>query len=347
MAKTATAQKVVGYRRCVMTPKQNVNLQQLVLAALLEKSKPADRYEPLNASSSELRCIGQHTTIQACLCGYLTSFERGASQPVIGDDANAAALRLGALPPPAASKGAVQQQYVPGVVYFAIFQNHVAIVQSSTVRTRALEAHLSWLLKERTSSLPAGVGLALSDEAQKATKEKIRRSHVKSISLGQPLMAEVTAEEDVISAVSIAPLPGADSGGKKKPVKKFRPGGPMVDLIRSYFDDQNSFEKLGFDEVFDGNLEVWIEIRYPKRSRSKPEDAMRLMDTLGIALRDVEGDQVALKLADGKTVTGAELKIASTIDVPMLANRLPDENKLWEEMSAWLMQQIANGVVDP
>lgn len=343
MKKSATIQKTVSYRRCVLTPKQGQSLQQLVAAALSSKPKPADRYEPLNPQSTEFRCIGSYTTVHNCLCGFLTSFERGASQPVIGDDANAAALRLGALAPPPAQKGGVQQQYVPGVVYFVIQQNHVAIVQSASLRASTLEGHLSWLLKERTSQLAATVGMALSDEAQKATKEKIRRSHVKSIALGQPLMAEVPQ----------LPLGGADSAGKgstsaKKPMpKKFRPEGAMVDLLRSYFTSQSDFEKLGLDEVFDGNLEVWIEIRYPKRKRSKPEDAMRLMDTLGVALRDIEGDQVSLELADGKRVTGAELKISAPIGVPVLANRLPDERKLWEEMAAWLQQQIANGVVDP
>ena len=346
--KTAsTARKTVLYRRCVITPKSTQTLQQLVAAALVAQPKASDRYEPLNAQSTELRCIGKHVVSSNCLCGYLTTFERGAAQPVIGDDPTAVSLRLGALPPPPAQKGGVQQQYVPGVVYFAIYQNHLALVQSSAIRSNALENHLSWLLKERTNQLAATDSFALSDEAQKATKAKIRKSHVKSISLGQPLMAE-----EIVTLPAAAQ--GADKGHQKAPAtnaakkqRKFRPQGPMVDLIRSYFTDQSDFEKLGLDEVFDGNLEVWIEIRYPKRKRTRPEDAMKLMDTLGVALRDIEGDQVALQLADGSKVTGKELKISAPLDFPVLAHNLPDESKLWDEMSAWLLAQLAHGVVDP
>jgi len=343
MARKMTAEKVVGYRRCVLMPHQEQTLQQLVTAALVEKPKPSDRYQPLNMLSTEIRCIGAYKTVGQSLCGYLTSFERGAPQPVIGDDANAAALRLGALFPPRPGKSGVQQQYVPGVVYFVIHRNHVAVVQSASVRATALEAHLNWLLKERTNQLAAMVGMVLSDEAQKATKEKIRLSHVKSIALGQPLMVEV------------APLPVVAADGrhveakaqpKKPPQKKFRPQGPILDFLRSYFADSNGFERLGLNEVYDGNIEFWIEIRFPKRKRSKAEDAIRLMDTLGVALRDIEGDQVTLKLADGKKVTGKELKISANLDVPILDNRLPDENILWSEMVGWLFLQIENGVVD-
>lgn len=347
MARKADIQRTISYRRCVTQPKQTQTLQQLVAAALSAKPKPADRLEPLNTQSSELRFIGHFTTVSNCLCGYLTAFERGATQPVIDDDPSAASLRLSMLAPPAAKKGGVQQQYVPGVVYFAIHNNHVAVIQSATMRTTSLESHLSWLLKERTNQLPATVAFALSDEAQKATREKIKRSHVKRISFGQPLMSEVEApppSQDLTQSQASSTLPKSKQA---KPPKKFRPGGPALDLLRGYFADDAAFENLGLDGVFDGNLELWIEIRYPKRKRTKPEDSAALMDTLGVSLRDVESDQVVLELEDGNTVKGQELRISSNIDIPVLANKLPDEQKLWDGMVSWLTAQVQNGVVDP
>lgn len=341
MATKASIQRTISYRRCVISPKNGQTLQQLVAAALSVKSKPADRLEPLNPQSTELRCIGHHATLNRCLCGYLTAFERGASQPVIEDDPSAASLRLSMLAP--AKKGGVQQQFVPGVVYFAIHGNHVALVQSASLRAAGLEAHLSWLLKERTNQLPATSSFALSDEAQKATKEKIKRSHVKKIAFGQPMMAEVEMQADQSFGVK------SQKGGQKpaKSATKFRPAGPVMDMLKSYFNDEESFEKLGLDGVFDGNLELWIEIRYPSYKRSKGQDAVALMDMLGVALRDIEADQVKLELEDGSKVRGQELKISSTLEVEVHANKLPDEQKLWDSMGQWLTSQLENGVVDP
>ena len=121
----------------------------------------------------------------------------------------------------------------------------------------------------------------------------------------------------------------------------------MLDLIRNFFEDQSDFEKLGLEDVFDGNLEVWIEIRYPKRKRIRSEDSVKLMDALGIALRDIEGDQVSLELANGHKVSGNDLKISGTVDAQLLNNKLPDEKQLLSAMIAWLTAQIENGVVDP
>ncbi len=341
MATKESVQRTISYRRCVISPKNGQTLQQLVAAALTAKSKPADRMEPLNPQSTELRCIGHYTTVNNCLCGYLTAFERGAAQPVIDDDPSAASLRLGMLAP--AKKGGVQQQFVPGVVYFVLHGNHVAIVQSASLRAAGLEAHFSWLLKERTNQLPATSSFALSDEAQKATKEKIKRSHVRKIAFGQPMMTEVEQPP----AQSQQASSGKSVAKQQKPPTKFRPGGPAIDLLKSYFSDEASFERLGLDGIFDGNLELWIEIRYPAYTRSKGEDAIALMDTLGVALRDIEADQVQLELQDGSKVRGQELKISSTLDVQVHANRLPDEQKLWDSMGLWLTSQLQNGVVDP
>lgn len=342
MAKPNTT-KTVYYRRCLIASDQKRDLQQLIGAALVTHPKPGGRYEPLNSQSTELRCIGKHSTISNCLCGYVTSFERGAAQPVVADDPAAASLQLGALAPPQPKKGQASQQYVPGVIYFVIHKNHVAFVSTHAMRSSALEAHFNWLLKSRTTELDATVPFSLSDEAQKVTKEKIKKSHVRSIAIGQPLMSEVgvpaVIEQDGIVV------------GSKKQTKKaqsaFKPQGPMLELIRNLFDDENEFEKLGLDEVFDGNLEVWIEIRYPKRKRSRPEDAVKLMDTLGVALRDIEGDQVSLELENGHRVSGKDLKISGTVDVTPLQHNLPDQDKLWSSMISWLNAQITNGVIDP
>ena len=343
MASTSKAKprRTYVYRRCVFTPKVTQTLQQLVAGALLQHVKPANRLEPLNPQSTELRGIGRYSNVGDVLVGYLVAFERGATQMVVGDDPHAASLLLNALPPPSPSKGGVQQQYLPGAIYFAIHGNHLVLVQSASIRSGALEAHLSWLLKSKTSQLPVTTGMALSDEAQKVTKEKIKKAHVKSIALGRPLMEESAPVPQSDGQVAASPRKGG------KPPKQFRAGGPSLEFLRSLFTSQSDFEKLGLDEVFDGNLEVWVEIRYPKHTRSKPEGAMCLMDSLGLALRDKDQDEIRLELGDGSVVRGKELKISTEMDVEILRNGLPDEDKLWASMAQWLLGVISNGIVDP
>lgn len=334
-----TLKKSVNYRRSSISPNPGRNLQQL-LDSVLDKIKlPAERYEPLNPLSTELRFIGATKKIKNCTCGYLSTFERGAVQPVVADDPNADALRIGSIPPPIAEEGKPQEQYIPGLLYFVVFKDHVVIAQNSSVRANAFEYHLNWLFKSKTDTLASTDMFALSDEAQKATKQKITESHIKAISFGQPLMEPVT-QKDIQSD-----SPQAPKG--KKAATQFRPGGAMLDLIKNIFSGSDGFEKLGLDQIYDGNLEIWIEVRYPKRSRSRPESSVKLMDTLGVALRDIEGEHVSLELANGHKVKGSELKISGSVKATERNDKLPDENSLYEAMVNWLKLQIDSGVVDP
>lgn len=336
-AKKGTSSKAIGYRRCIINPKNGQTLQQLVSAALGNLLTAQKRTEPLDSQSTEIRIIGKHKIIDKMLCGFLSTFERGKSQAVITDDPQATSLSLGAIPPQP-KKGGKSQEYIPGVLFFAIFDNHVALIQNPSLRGSSLESHFAWLLKSKTSTLSATTSIVLSDDAQKATKERIRKSHVKSIAFGQPLMAEFSPPRAVISQHSTAIQP--------LETRRFRPSGPFIDLFKQYFDDQK-FEKIGLNEIFDGNLEVWIELRYPKFERSHAEDTVKLMDNLGIGLRDIEGENVSLQLADGHKVSGNELKISGNIDVAVNSDGLPDEDDVWNKMTDWLKSQITNGVVDP
>ncbi|OIQ84247.1 hypothetical protein GALL_339380 [mine drainage metagenome] len=335
--KKTTSSKAIGYRRCVFNPKNGQTLQQLVSVALRNLSKAEHRMEPLDVQSTEIRVIGKHKVVDKMLCGFLSTFERGKSQAVITDDPQATSLSLGSIPPQP-MKGGKNQEYIPGVLFFTIFDNHVALIQNPSLRGSSLESHLAWLLKSKTSTLLATTSIVLSDDAQKATKERIRKSHVKSIAFGQPLMTEFSPPKATISR---------HQATIQQPEKaRFRPSGPIFELLKQYFDDQK-FEKLGIDEIYDGNLEVWIELRYPKFQRSHAEDTVKLMDNLGIGLRDIEGENVSLLLSDGHKVSGSELKISGSIDVSFGANGLLDEDDVWNKMTSWLKSQLVNGVVDP
>lgn len=251
MKKSTTLTRSVTYRRCVIAPKNHLTLQQLIESALGALHASEDRTEALDAQSTSVRVIGKHKVVNGALCGYLSTWERGRSQPVITDDPKAQSLSLGVIAPPAAV-GGKRKEFIPGVLYFAVLGNHVAMMQNATIRGAALESHFAWLLKGKSGSLDAKASLVLSDEAQRATKARIRKSHVKSIGFGQSLMGEVkVGSETVAREISDEDAP--------KEARRFKPAGPVVDLMRSLFSGAE-FEKLGLNGIFDGNLDIWIEV---------------------------------------------------------------------------------------
>ena len=212
------------------------------------------------------------------------------------------------------------------------------LMQSAALRASALENHIAWLLRSKCELISNEEGFVLKDEPQPATREKIRKSHVKSVSIGKPFMTE--ASRSVTK----------DKGNLELTtnVKKFQPDGAFMTLIKDLLNDDDKFEKLGLDNnLFDGNLEVWIEIRYPKRSRSQKNNAIKLLDDIGIALRDLDDGDAMLKLNDGSIVKGKDLRISSDIGVVIDEKGLPNESELFTAMAGWLMQQIKDEVIDP
>lgn len=333
LAKTTIRRKIY-YRKAEFTSPQQRTLQQMTSEALHKNPFFDDRLEAVGSIAANFRGIGRYQEINDILCGHLLTFERGSYQTVVGERSGARECSLDAVTPPMIQD--VQYQFVPGVLYFILFRNHVVVIQSAVVRTSTFEQHLAWLLRTKSNILNNKDGFVLKDEPHPATKDRIRKSHVKSVSLGRPLMTEYVEVE---------------TGSETLPINKttkFQPHGPIVKLLKNMFADSVQFEKLGLENsVFDTNLEVWIEIRFPKRQRSKSEDSIRLLDNLGIALRDIDEDQAKLVLSDNSVVRGKDLKMFSEIDINVNLKGIPDEEKLFMDMRSWLQKQIQNSVIAP
>lgn len=328
--KKPTTVRKVYYRRAKFNSRNVQNLQQLVAQALGAQSTIGARLESMGSMASEFRCVAGWKTHGHYLCGHLVTFERGRFQTIIDDDPTAKTLKLSAIAPPKAGK--TQQQYSPGVLYFVLHKNHVVVMQATAIRATALEQHLLWLLRSKTQTISAQQGFGLSDEPQKATRERIRKSHVKSVMIGRPLM-ESTTREDARTHTEVT---------------AFKPEGAVLSFLKEML-DQNEFEKLGLeDSLFGGNLEVWIQIRHPKRARSKSADSVKLLDDISIALRDLDEDEARLRLNDGSLVTGKDLKVSGDVEVMISASKgMLDENDTYDQMISWLETQLKNGVVEP
>ncbi|CUJ77557.1 Uncharacterised protein [Achromobacter sp. 2789STDY5608628] len=140
------------------------------------------------------------------------------------------------------------------------------------------------------------------------------------------------------TAMSLAPKKS------KRDVSKFKPEPAVLEFIKSFLPD-DKFSKLNLESaVFDGDLEVWLEIKYPSRARSQPEDTAKLIDDIALALRDQDEGSVELKLLDGTTVRGSDLKISKPLTMNLSAG-VPQIDDFYTELAAWLTGLLQNGVV--
>lgn len=293
------------------------------------------RIEGVGAAALQFRVISDHLFTKKVLCGTFVQFESGAPQMVIINDPFLAVCSLDALTPQK-NKGKAQE-FVSGALFFAIHETHVVLVQSSSVRANAFEEHLAWLLRAKTQLLPATQALALAGEPQKVTADRIRKSHVQSVSIGRPLMEPVANQVPVTQVV-----PG--TGRKATTTTKISPSPSMLKAVRDFFTDDPFANMAIEDAVFEGNLEVRLEIRYPKRSRRRPLETFTLMDNLGVALRNQDEGSVELRLADDSVVQGKQLRNTTMLQLRS-GSGVPQVRVLYDDMIVWFKSLLDTQVV--
>jgi hypothetical protein len=78
-------------------------------------------------------------------CEFI-SYTQGAHLGAINFASNVPHFDVDELPPPAG------KEYLEGSVYFGVVDNHLVALQSSALRTKDLERHLNWFLRNKAGA---------------------------------------------------------------------------------------------------------------------------------------------------------------------------------------------------
>lgn len=296
-----------------------VSLQAMVAAALKDKHIARDRSEPTSddPSTSSYRLIAQHYDVKNGIAGIFTSYEPGSSAVSLENDPAAEQVNIAQLQPPKTQDGK-RREWAEGLLYFFIRENYVVLIQSSTVRQGQFEDHLSWLLKRPGERI--GPTLALVNQETSSARDAVKRSHIKSINVGGPLL-----------------FAGEATAPTQSRHHQVRLVGPMLDAMRSMLNAGE--ESFKWEDGLDGNIEAWLHLAYVRKTN---ESAQKLLDKIGLALRNVEGVETELELSNGEKIKGDELKLTKKCYI------LADDGVLvadaaFSAMADWFGQLVESG----
>lgn len=325
MARETVTKRVYCKQAVFFNPKGKPLLQAKLSESLSKLNKVGTRKETLGNDDRYVRAVIYHRSYAGMLFGVLASYERGTHQLTVVDDDEAEMLTVDQVAPPK-SLDNKRQEFLDGVCYFGVSNNHVVLVPSRSLGAKPTEQHLNWLL-EHAGMLERENRVGLSDQIAQATKEKIRASHVKQIEIGAPL----------IEAHEVEAKPNA--AGHK--ITAFEYGGLGMDILQQVLGDK--FDNMRLSDAVDGNIEVTLKIRY---KRTTTEKAHKVLDNIALAVRNLDEDEVKLTLAGGGTVKGSELKLSAPISI-QTRDGIPNPDELFEKMREWLLQQIENQIIEP
>jgi len=327
--------KELHYKRAVIHGTKST-LQHALDGVLKEHKLPQNRLEKLGLNGDEGRVIVHEHHHKAILCATLTTYEKGALQPIMGIAPKAADWPIKLVEPPKLP-GANETEFLDGFLFLGVWKNHIIFLPSRSCTSEHLEDYLNCLLQKK-SNWPQGALVSLDDRPPKEIRQK-KFEHVKTMTfnttLGSSLVESqqpaVTAKTKEVTHTMIKTVHFKPAGASWKALKNFVGifGGKLP-------------EDILLDSDFDPNdVNVKVEVSCAKR---KLEKAGPIMDVMANALRHVETDLVKFKFEDGTELKGSDLKTKKPFRMDCTGS-MPVPQQVDKAIETYLQELLDRGTI--
>ncbi|WP_296267407.1 hypothetical protein [Pseudomonas sp. UBA6562] len=359
--KSSSKTKTIHYKNCFITGE--VVLQEALRKTLSKESiagKPNNRQQQINGDDGTVVFINRTSDYRGMTFCQLVVLESGKQQPFITVDDEAEFYSIDALAseqipekkkegeekPKSTKKNSdsekvrKRKEFVDSILYFGVYGNHTVVLQSSSLRTRELEAHLSWLLGTCTKNIPDNAMFVLKDKPAESVYQKLMSKPVKSIKLGAPLTKDASNDPSSMTEIQYENVDQDEVHASKV---RFVPQGLGASMLRAALPD-GFLEDLKLEESLDdANIHVALEITYLRKTT---KIGQKVIDSVATSLRHLPESDVVINLQGGGRISGDELKLSGGISVKFTDSGLVDESVLFHEMHDWLLKKISSSEID-
>ncbi|MGO9718953.1 MAG: hypothetical protein ACLPV2_18485 [Steroidobacteraceae bacterium] len=316
-------ERQLHYRRAKIRGKSE-QLHALLAKAVRTLKYPTDRLEPLSDSGPGRRFINYVSTHQGMLCGHVLTYSEGAPQFVLlakpeehtGDEAASYPLEVLL----AQEKDGAKTEFLESILYFCMRGDNVLVLQSRGLRARGFEEHIDWILREAKIFEPENK-IFLADQPKLTAARAIKQKGVKRVSIGIPMF-------DVEAALT--------SEDQKAQIKV---AGPIVNALKSLLGAK--FDELKLKDALNGNISATISLAWTRQTTGK---AQNVLDQIAVAMRNIEADDVAIKLNRGGTIKGDQLKLLIPVTIK-LKDGVVQQTSLFKAMRDALTTAIEENLI--
>lgn len=328
MTKKAQVTKRVFYKHAqFLDSRGKPELQKIVTAALGKLAKVGQRKQTLGEDGSNVRAVINFRTKESMLFGTIASYEKDAATLTLAEDDDAATLTVQQVAA-GLTEDKKRRQFLEGICHFALYRNHIVVLHSVALGSRPFEDHLNWLM-HHSKALEDSNRAGFADTIGRPTKEKLKAKHVKSVNVGAPLIPP--------GAIQVE-----EKQGERTKVALLDVGGRAIDTIKAFFGEELP-KNLNLADAINGNIEVSLQLKYKYKTTEK---AQRLLDSIALAGRHIDGEDIQVELQGGGRLTGNDLKLSAPLRVDTY-DGVVDPDDLFPKMAAWLRQQLEASIIEP
>lgn len=335
--------KVLTYKHAhfaeLSEPQSGLNLKTLLAGALDKLPTIGSRREPLapTGESPIWRLVGEFQPEEHFVFGVLLRYAPGTNPAFVVDDEKAVKLTVEQISAPVTTDGK-RRELVDAMLFFGVCDNHLVLLQSSSLRSDHLEHHLNWLL-HKAGEMAGTASLQLIDQPPKAIREKLSKRKVKELDIGGVLtpppkpIAEKGEATDTVAASTVKEVSVADEIGEG--------GLGVIEALKRLLDPDKA-AKIDFDKMSGANIEYVLKIKYRNQTT---DDGQALMNTLGSALRHAESVDTTIRLHGGGQIKGDDLRLSGNIRLDTY-NGIPVPSEVFEVIRQWLLEKLKSGDVE-
>lgn len=324
MASTKKIPKVAVYKRAHFT-KPTPPLQDLLHDVITKAAAEDIEWKPSETSDIR-RLVNRTANREGCFCFEFLQFEAGKDQLLLTKGKKQKHYPIASEPVPPAPNG-LPREIVESALFGAVYKNHLALVQTSALKSDALETYLLWLLNDRFLYIPEGGTLGLLDEPTAEAKRAVRKDPIKKITFGEGLTFR-----------------HAGNSGQKRDdaveLSEHWTGLPMR-VLEAVLGEKELNNFLSAKKILDPeNIKVKVEVSYVRKT---DDNGTAVLNALAQAGRHADENQCSIILKGGSEIHGKDLKLKGEIRVES-QNNIPFAESMFNEISNWLISQVRGTV---
>ena len=325
--------KKLYYRKAVFGNTDSELKLQTLLDKALESTSVRTRQQTLNSEEQKFIAINNHNKSQGITFCQIIKVNPDSCQPIMhyGKDCPEE-YEIDAVSTDQfteADKG--ESDFVKSMLYFGVKSNEVIIMPSSALSIANLEKYLKWLLTQN-NLLPEKVDFILQKTFTPDVDELIRKHKVKSVVIGSDIGLLPTATDSKKEAEK------SETSSSEVLVKDevaVTTDSIGLKLLKALFSNQTLQDSWVSNLTQQSNLKAKLVITY---SRSTDPAGEHLMNVIGTSLRNMDSDDLVLRLNGGGELKGDQLNVSKNISVEISSRGLYVTSNIFNEMSNWLLE---------
>lgn len=325
--------KTVTYKMVNFTTKGE-KLKPRLDAALKKFKQMKHRMQDLAGQGENpiWRLAGLEKMESGITFGTLLQFVPGSNPRLLIDDPEATRIQIEQFTTPKTDKGQ-RREPMEGLLYFAVTDNHLVLLQSSGLRSSHLEAYLTWLLRKAAVLEETNV-LRLNDQPPPAVAKKMLNRAVKSLDIGGDLLPVSTFP---VAKAGAAPALAGTAKTKTLVTTLSTQTAGMYDVIKGFLGPDKA-AKLNTEALAGSNIEYSLHVTYKGKTT---DNGQELMNTLATAFRHADDLETTISLVGGGTITGDEIKLSGPVVLDFY-DGAPSTDEVYEAMRTWLTEKLTS-----